>query len=295
MSVLMMAQVFKRYPNGDGEMLLALAIADHADDEGENIYPSVKTLAEKTRQSERTVQRYLRKMVEIGWLIPVWENTGGRGKTSEYRISPAWIKGDNLSPFNPVDNSDKRVTPEVERVTPVTQKGDIAVSPEPSLTIKNHHLSARESASESTPPPADQVEAVVDVLQRAWVQVSSGNSALRELVEQGFTIREAADCASIARQKKPGEAIPWAYLVKVIQTQRDQGLVCRQPSHSNSPPWWLDPDKIAAKAYELRLVNGTITDRRRTESTEFQQQVLRAAGASEDVWAQWRAWRLDAA
>jgi hypothetical protein len=124
MSVRMMTLVFDRFAGNGGEMMLALALADHADDEGEHVFPSVERLARKTRQSERTVQRLLRKMELDGWLVLVSNADGGRGKTRRYRISPAWIKGDKLSPFTPEKKT--------ERVTSETLKGDIAVSPESS-------------------------------------------------------------------------------------------------------------------------------------------------------------------
>lgn len=135
MSVAMMTEVFKRYPNGEGEMLLALALADHADSNGEHIWPYISSLADKTRQSERSVQRQLRKMEEDGWLIRVSTKKIGRGQTVEYRINPSWIKGDILSPFT----EEKGCHSEHERVTSTTQKGDIgdiAYKEEPSLTIK---------------------------------------------------------------------------------------------------------------------------------------------------------------
>lgn len=99
MSIKVMTAVFDRYPNGGGEMLLALALADHASDDGTRIYPSVKALAEKTRQSERTVQYQLRRMQEAGWLILVNAGNGGRGMASEYRISSDWLKGAEIAPF----------------------------------------------------------------------------------------------------------------------------------------------------------------------------------------------------
>ena len=135
MSVSVMSEVFKRYPVGDAEMLLALALADHADDHGEHIWPSVPSLAQKTRQSERSVQRQLRKMEADRWLLRVSTKKIGRGQTVEYRINPDWLKGDNLSPFS----EEKRVTNETERVTPGVEKGDkcgAAYKEEPSLTIK---------------------------------------------------------------------------------------------------------------------------------------------------------------
>ena len=73
-----MSLVFDRYPEGGGEMLTALALADHSDDDGKNIYPSIKRIAEKTRQSERTVQRQLRSMEDSGWLILIANENGGR-------------------------------------------------------------------------------------------------------------------------------------------------------------------------------------------------------------------------
>lgn len=99
MSVEVMTAVFKRYPNGGGEMLLALALADHAHEDGRHIFPSVEHLAVKTRQSVRSVQYQLRRMQEAGWLILVNAGNGGRQLHSEYRISPAWLNGAEIAPF----------------------------------------------------------------------------------------------------------------------------------------------------------------------------------------------------
>jgi hypothetical protein len=72
-----MSKVFDMYPSGGGEMLLALSLADFADDDGEKIFPSVATLARKTRQSERSIQYQLRKMEKIGFISVVQKNLGG--------------------------------------------------------------------------------------------------------------------------------------------------------------------------------------------------------------------------
>lgn len=104
MSVKIMSMVFDRYPEGGGEMLLALALADHANDQGESIRPSIASLAEKTRQSERSVQYQLRRMEESGWLILVNHGNGGRNHRREYQISPDWIKGAEIAPRQRVQN-----------------------------------------------------------------------------------------------------------------------------------------------------------------------------------------------
>ncbi|AOK47417.1 hypothetical protein WT60_11595 [Burkholderia sp. MSMB617WGS] len=100
MSVKVMNAVFERYPEGGGEMILALALADHSHDDGTHIYPSVDKLAAKTRQSPRAVQYQLRRMQQSGWLILVSESTGGRGNTREYRINSDWINGAELAPIS---------------------------------------------------------------------------------------------------------------------------------------------------------------------------------------------------
>ncbi|MCY1195566.1 hypothetical protein D9M72_68930 [compost metagenome] len=103
MSVKVMGMVFERYPNGGGEMILALALADHSSDQGTGIYPSIASLAEKTRQSVRAVQYQLRGMEKAGWLILVNAGNGGRNQRREYRISEAWIKGADFASIKPAN------------------------------------------------------------------------------------------------------------------------------------------------------------------------------------------------
>lgn len=113
MSVKLMAMVFDDYPGPPLEKLTALAVADHADHDGGRIWPTVASLARKTGNSERTVQRHLRQMQERGWLVLV-RPANGRGSTAEYRMPLERVKGVTQSPF---------VTP--ERVTlesPFTEK-----------------------------------------------------------------------------------------------------------------------------------------------------------------------------
>lgn len=122
-----MTAVFDRYPSGGGEMLLALSLADFADDDGTRVFPSIKQLAEKTRQSERTVQYQLRRMEDMGWLILINSGNGGRNQRREYVINPEWIKGADIAPIakgatddvKGADSGTKGCNPRQERVQPV--------------------------------------------------------------------------------------------------------------------------------------------------------------------------------
>ena len=160
MSIKVMTMVFDRYPEGGSERLLALALADHARDDGTRIWPSMAELARKTMQSTRTVQRQVRRMVEIGWLQVVAETNGRPGQTNEYRINPVWISGgvlgqtgdkvspvdeaetgDSLSPVGGAESVDNVIhtgdTHDATGDTAVSQTGDTAMSPESSGTVIN--------------------------------------------------------------------------------------------------------------------------------------------------------------
>ncbi len=152
MSAKAMGMVFDRYPASDGEFKLALALADNASEDGRNIYPSVPTMATKSRQDVRSVQRHLRRMLAIGWLLEV-RPAGGRGRPAEYRINPRWVagaelplsakKGDTMPPLSAAIEMGDTVSPicspekgdtmppfcDQKRVTPVSQKGDTGVAP----------------------------------------------------------------------------------------------------------------------------------------------------------------------
>jgi len=57
MSIRVMTWVWDNSTVGGNERLCLLAIADNAADDGRNAWPSLATLARKTRLDERTVRR----------------------------------------------------------------------------------------------------------------------------------------------------------------------------------------------------------------------------------------------
>lgn len=133
-----MTLIWDKYPDRDS-LILALALADFARDDGTGIWPSVALMASKTMYDERTVQRWLAAMRESGWLVPVGTTKGGKGKTTMYRIPvelvPQGVDG-RVTKLHPlpkvpqdrvdtyVDKSGETVTLPRERVTSTTLKGD---------------------------------------------------------------------------------------------------------------------------------------------------------------------------
>lgn len=182
MSVKVMTAVFERYPNGGGEMLLALALADHASDDGTKVFPSVETLAEKTRQSVRSVQYQLRRMEESGWLILVSAGNGGRSMTREYRISLDWIKGAEIAPIQKgaihdekgATDDTKGCNPEqetVQRVAPANNRH--RTISEPSLNRSAAPAPAKPSRGCALPTSFEPDQTAVDMAAQSGIDLQA--------------------------------------------------------------------------------------------------------------------------
>lgn len=91
MSLAAIRAVLHRYPAGGSELLVAVVLADFADDTGQNIAPGMKEIARRCRIQERGVLRYLKKMLACGWLERVGPAGGGLGSVRRYRINSDWL------------------------------------------------------------------------------------------------------------------------------------------------------------------------------------------------------------
>jgi len=65
---------------------VVVALADNADDENDKLWPSVGFIAWKTGQSERQVQRSFQYLRQVGALIPLERESGGRHRSIVYRL-----------------------------------------------------------------------------------------------------------------------------------------------------------------------------------------------------------------
>lgn len=79
-----MSEVWETSQQDKGSLLVLLALADFADDDG-YCYPSVETVARKSRLTERHTRRILRKLEDDGE-IESQMSKGGRSQTTLYRV-----------------------------------------------------------------------------------------------------------------------------------------------------------------------------------------------------------------
>lgn len=110
--------------------LVLLGIANHDGDGG--AWPSIETLARYACCSERTVQREISKLVDAG-LVTVHTNAGGTRQTRPDRRPNVYQIHINRVVDNTVNGVTQMSPRDSDGVTPVTERGDTAMSPEPSL------------------------------------------------------------------------------------------------------------------------------------------------------------------
>lgn len=101
MSIRLMSDVW-RTDLPTTEKMVLLVIADHANDEGTQSYPSQATIAEKASISIRTVQRAVNTLWEQGY-VRVFKHAGGSANCREdrrphlYQINIAKLRGDSVT------------------------------------------------------------------------------------------------------------------------------------------------------------------------------------------------------
>ena len=144
------------------EKFVLMALADWADDNGTNCWPSVYELSEYLTCSERTVQRLLRDLEQGGWIAVVGNHNGGgtsrsyalnvpkmdesakveharreeekerrRSERKKAAANPFFNGCQSVTPdkLTPVTTTTQGVTTTTQGVTTTTLRGDTAVTP----------------------------------------------------------------------------------------------------------------------------------------------------------------------
>lgn len=147
-----MARIWEAGPPSLGDRFVLLAIADHANDEGQ-AFPGIAGLARKTCMTERGVQKILRRLEADGWLVT--ERRQGRYHCNLYTVvTPNVVHRASAEQHQQTPNKDA-TDPERSSLDP--EHG----SPKPSLTINRTVIypEFQETGTETTEPkdPSEQI------------------------------------------------------------------------------------------------------------------------------------------
>lgn len=112
--------------------MVLLVIADHADDQGGNAWPSISTIARKASVSDRQAQRLVQSLVKSGLVVVEGQAGGTREMRDDRRPNRYTLTIDGVTPMSPggVVRGD---IGDAHGVTPM--------SPKPSLEPSNSYLS----------------------------------------------------------------------------------------------------------------------------------------------------------
>lgn len=135
MSFRNVADVFDYSQASGNDRLVLLAIAENANDDAREAWPSIREIARKANIDQRTVQRSIRRLQELGELAVVGVVPGELSPSVPVRYRPNLYRltlTAGVADCHPSDGSGVADSP--LGVTETTVRGDRAVSPEPSRT-----------------------------------------------------------------------------------------------------------------------------------------------------------------
>lgn len=271
MSVKVMAWVWDQELPTSMKMLL-LAIADHADDEGDNAWPSKSRLAKKVGLSENRIRQMLRALEADGW-IETGRQQGGTHRTpidkrpNLYRII---MTNRGLTHEAPPATPPRRGLAH-EAPRGITHEAPRGLTHEP-LTISSTSSTSIGGDSDTESPRKRKADPLFDAMVEACsinalrlTTSSRGalNRAVKELREVGADPDQVADAARAYRLKYPEAAITPQALAKHFPALSDpvpvqsryaapQGSPCPKCSATG----WVEADTDARTVERCDLCNG---------------------------------------
>lgn len=233
----MLAAVWEHSRHSGNDLLMMLAIADFADDDGKS-YPAVQTLAKKCRMTPRNVNRVLAELRKGGELH-VRQNEGPKG-TNLYRIALPLTKASPLTELSPLTKPSR--TPDGTVPKPLTKPSD-----EPSVNRQEPSVNVaalRVASKPATPScPHDEIIAAYHELLPACLPVKVWNTTRRAYLQQRW------------REDKQRQSVEWwrrffAYVAK------SEFLTGRADSQSGRDPFVADLEWLVRPKNFVKVIEG---------------------------------------
>lgn len=244
-----------------GQLLVLIALAERADEEGRNAWPGKAWLAERGRCSTRTVQRHLQALRARGLIVEgdqrLVDHLRPDRRPTVYDLVIA--RGDNLTPRpdacgKPADEETPLTPREPERGDTDDTNGETTVSPKPSLLPSEETATATRDVVHSPEQERQQPVAGItepDLIDLQTALDAAGFDAVRWsglryierieisdlLTEHGLhrLVRTATE-ARRAHTTPPGHARAWLTLWRDLRPPRPAQPHSRCDLHEESLP-----------------------------------------------------------
>lgn len=203
MSVRLMTQVWDSGCYSGGTLLVLLAMADFANDNGKRIFPHIETLAGKARLSVRAVQMAINDLIEDG-VLSTQDRRGGKGKLVEFQMDVERVQ--TMRPMEEQDVKDELGASKARNRRPKRVQPDAAKGATPSAHIDNHQENHQEEPSSETPAPVCVAEVVseTDLAINAYLEAAAKTHEKMGWVIPRGVIPEKVRRAIKARLKDEG-------------------------------------------------------------------------------------------
>lgn len=156
-----MSLVWEHFSGNSAELLVMLALADYANDDGGNIHPAMKTIAKKIRCGESTARRIVHRLIDGGVVEVTGNANGGKpGTTRMYRVVvEKLVTGVNLTGVSNRQGcqSETGVKSSGDGCQ-IKRRGVSPLTPDPSRTVINHQSTGAETSVSSTCPQLEIVK-----------------------------------------------------------------------------------------------------------------------------------------
>jgi hypothetical protein len=244
MSVRVMSAVWQAKLTGPVEKIVLLALADHASDDGGNIYPSVPTLAEKCNVTDRHVRRVIKRMIANGVLVHDGHVKVSHGWVNRYRIS--------LQALQPLTHG--QATPDTRSVTPDTRSG------KPSLTINEPSAPTAFADRAGSAPDVNEGLTPAEIGEGGTMTIVDSTKKL-DPIEHMFKVATSGDrnerLLMRAKGSQPAKdfAIEFYRATNIPVIRAAEWLTGAQMLHEATGGDW----SIAAEALKRLRVGGRVT------------------------------------
>ena len=182
MSIRVMSLVWDNYNRGGSEKLAMLALADWCNDQGGSLHPSIAGIARKINVSESQARRIIHKFIEEGYLSVIANHNGGNpGQARHYRLDIERLSTPSADATPCMD-----VTPSTDARYPLhgCALPLAPMTPEPSLTINNHHLDKPSKSKKSFTEFPSNFEVTIEMFE--WAVSEGVPDGLIKLETQKF-------------------------------------------------------------------------------------------------------------